>query len=269
MTPSLLRAMRFLALALVVAAFAFRAEGAEDIVTLTVRAPATESYLLTFEPGRAYQVVAVLFPGGDGHIGLARSADGVAVRSNNFLVRTRRQFAAAGIAGAIIETPSDMPSLSDLTRMDREHMADIASIVQDVKRRFPSAKVFLVGTSRGTVSAAYAAAALGNAASGVVLTSAVYNASGRQPGLSGFDFAALKVPLLIVHHREDACPVCPYSKAESLAKSFPLISVSGGLPPQSGPCDPLSEHGYFGREDETVRAIAGWMLGAPYSKEIK
>ena len=242
---------------------------AEELVTLRTRPEVTQSYLLNYEPGRTYQAVAVLLPGGAGHIGLTQDANSISVRSDNFLVRTRAQFAAAGVAAAVMETPSDMRQLSDSARMGRDHLADIASVVQDLRRRFEGAKIFLVGTSRGTVSAGYGGLALGNGVSGVVLTSAVYNAGRGGPGISGLDLSAYKVPLLLTHHREDACPVCPYSRAARLAKSFPLISVSGGLPAQSGPCEPLSAHGYFGREGETVQAIAAWMLGASYASEIR
>jgi hypothetical protein len=241
---------------------------AEELVTLHTRPDVTQTYLLTYEPGRAYQAVAVLLPGGGGHIGLKQDANGISVRSNNFLVRTRAQFAAAGVAAAVMETPSDMTQLSDRMRMGREHLADIAGVVRDLKRRFEGAKVFIAGTSRGSVSAGYAGLALGDQVSGVVLTSAVYNAGRGGAGISGLDFSAYKVPLLLTHHREDACPVCPYSGATRLAKSFPLISVSGGLPPQSGPCEPLSAHGYFGKEAETVSAIAAWMLGNRYATDI-
>jgi hypothetical protein len=48
-----------------------------------------------------------------------------------------------------------------------------------------------------------------------------------------------------------------------------LISVTGGKPPESGPCDPFAAHGYFGKEAETVDAIAGWMLRKPFAKDIE
>jgi hypothetical protein len=75
--------------------------------------------------------------------------------------------------------------------------------------------------------------------------------------------------VLLVHHREDACSSCPYAEAERLAGRFPLVSVRGGKPPESGPCDPFAAHGYFGKEAETVDAIAAWMLGKPFSREIE
>ena len=49
---------------------------------------------------------------------------------------------------------------------------------------------------------------------------------------------------------------------------FPLVSVTGGLPPTSDACEPMSPHGYLGRETETVDAIVNWMLRRPYAREI-
>jgi hypothetical protein len=102
---------------------------------------------------------------------------------------------------------------------------------------------------------------------GVVLSSSLFYA-GRRSALAGFDFSSIKVPLLFVHHREDACPSTPYSDASRLGEKFPLVSVKGGKPPESGPCDPFAAHGYWGKEPETVDAIAAWMLKKPYRKDI-
>jgi len=102
----------------------------------------------------------------------------------------------------------------------------------------------------------------------VVLTSTVFRSSRRDAGLSGFDYSVIKAPLLFVHHREDACSVTPYQEASRLAGKYPLISVSGGLPPQSDPCEALSAHGYLGKETDTVEAIVNWMLNKPYRGEI-
>ena len=77
------------------------------------------------------------------------------------------------------------------------------------------------------------------------------------------------MPVLFVHHRDDACPVCPYREAARYGASFPLISVKGGEPPRSGPCEPFAAHGYLGREPATVDAIAGWMLKKPFAAEIE
>ena len=61
----------------------------------------------------------------------------------------------------------------------------------------------------------------------------------------------------------------PYREAQRLGSRYPLITVHGGKPAESGPCEPLSNHGYFGKEAETVDAIAAWMLEKPYAKDIQ
>ena len=108
----------------------------------------------------------------------------------------------------------------------------------------------------------------GREVSGVVLASTLFLASRKQPGLSGFDFATIPAPLLFVHHTDDGCTYTPYSSAKRLSSQFPLISVSGGLPPRSAPCDAMSPHGFLGKEAETIQAIARWMLKQPFPREI-
>ena len=146
-------------------------------------------------------------------------------------------------------------------------------MVGELKKRFAGVPVFLVGTSMGTVSAAYVGRALCSEVAGVALTSSPFRPSGRRSAhgdsnLSDFDLASVNAPLLIVHHREDACAICPYGEAQRRAGKNPLISVSGGKPPISDPCEALSAHGYLGREEETVEAIVGWMLKKPYRSDI-
>ncbi len=252
--------------ALLIVFWSYAACGAEEVITLNTRDGVTQSYLLVTARDSETKTVAILFPGGAGYIGLKPGAD---VNNNNFLVRTRNLFVNDGVTVAVIDGPSDTSRMSDGFRMSANHATDIGFVVRDLRRRFAQAKLFLIGTSRGTVSAVYTGLALGNAIDGLVLTSTVFNANRAGGGVAGVDFASFKVPLLFVHHREDGCNVCPYSGAARLADRFPLISVNGGLPPQSGPCDPLSAHGYFGKEAETVTAIAQWLNGQPFAAEIK
>ena len=134
--------------------------------------------------------------------------------------------------------------------------------------------LFLIGTSRGTVSAAILAVRFGQQVAGVILTSTVFRATGPRstepgPELSKFDFASIKIPVLFVHHVSDQCAATPYSDAQRLSDKFPLISVLGGLPPKSGPCDPFSYHGYYGKESDTIEAIVNWMMKKPFRDVVK
>ena len=242
---------------------------AEDIVTLSTRAGVTQSYLITAPEGGKAHAVALLFPGGAGKTDLERETARAVLDRGNFLVRSRRLLAAGGIAAVVMDAPSDQPNgMEDGFRLGAAHAEDIGRTVADLKKRFPGVPVFLVGTSRGTVSAAAAGARLGKEIQGVVLTATLFNASKTQPGLSRFDYAAIPVPLLFVHHVDDGCAYTPYSAAQRLGERYPLISVSGGQPPQSKPCEAMSQHGFLGREAEAVDAMTKWMLKLPHPREI-
>lgn len=244
-----------------------RLAASEEIVRLPSQDGAVLPYLLSHDPAHEVKVAAVLFNGGDGKVGLLTR--GIPAPGANFLVRTRGLFVDNGVATAVIDVPSDVGGMPDGFRISRRHAEDVASVLNDLSARFPGVRVFLVGTSRGTVSAAYAGAALSPRLAGVVLTSSVFNASrGGGQGLAGFDFRSIHVPLLLVHHVEDGCAVTPYHAAQALSQAYPLVSVKGGKEPKSGPCDPYSPHGYFGKEAETVRAITDWMLGRPFARDI-
>lgn len=245
------------------------ASSAEDIVILPTRGDVTQSFLLSPPPAGKARGVAVLFPGGAGRVDLEREAARALLDGGNYLVRSRRLFTGNGIVAAVMDAPSDQSSgMEDEFRLGAAHAEDVGRVVADLKRRFPGLPVFLVGTSGGTISAASAARRLGSAVDGVVLSATVFVANRRRPGLSGFDFSTIAVPLLFVHHVEDGCNTTPYSAAKRLADRYPVISVSGGLPPQSKPCEAMSAHGFLGREADTVDAIAKWMLKQPYPREI-
>lgn len=242
---------------------------AEEIITLSTRDGVTQSFLLS-APERSYAAGAVLFPGGGGRINLRVDGGRVRFAAGNFLVRSRQLFVDRGVAVAVMDAPSDQGGgMDDAFRLGAEHARDVRRVVADLKRRFPGVPVFLVGTSRGTISAASAGRALGKEAAGVVLTSTVFYGNRRfGSGLSGFDFQTIGSPVLLVHHVDDGCRVTPYRDARNLASRYPLISVRGGDPPRSGPCEPFSEHGFLGREAPTVDAIANWMLKKHYPSEI-
>jgi predicted esterase len=259
---------------LLLAALACPCFAAEDLFTLPTRGGVTLSYLLDQDKAAAPKVVVISFVGGLGAIGLERRAQKGPVKfgpTANFLVRIKDQMTDADIADVIVDSPSDqLPGgMSDTFRLGQDHATDIRALIRELKQRFPSAKIFILGTSRGTISAASLGASLGDAVQGVVLSSTVTNADRTGTGLSGFDFGSIKVPVLLVHHRDDGCRSSPYSGAERVARKFPLVSVSGGDPPQSEPCEAMSQHGYLGREAPTTQAIRNWMLGREFAREIQ
>jgi hypothetical protein len=262
--------MKGLGFAVLPALLSFAA-AAQEIVTLPTRPGVTQSFFIDGMGGRQAGAVALLFIGGGGNIRLRMENGQVHFGQQNFLPRSRREFIAEGILPVILDNPSDQQAgggMSDEFRGGAEHGADLRAVIAEVKRRYPGLPVFLVGTSRSSISAAHQARSLGSELAGAVLSSSLFWHR-KQPVLSAFDFHSVKIPLLFVHHREDACQSTPYRDAARLGNTYALVSVRGGKPPESGPCDPLAPHGFFGREAETVGAIAAWMLGKPYPKDIQ
>ena len=244
---------------------------AQELVTLPTRDGVTQSFLLVSPTHSKPAAVAVLFPGGPGNIRLRTENGEIKFGAGNFLVRSRRFFVDGGVAVAVMDAPSDESrGMDDRFRLGDKHAADIAAAVAELKKRFDNIPVFLVGTSRGSISAAATGAALGGSVSGVALTSTVFLWAKSGPGLSGFDYAKISAPVLLVHHADDTCFVTPHREAQKLAESrrYPLISVRGGLPATSDPCEAFSAHGYLGKEKETVEAIVNWMLKKPYRDNI-
>lgn len=244
---------------------------AEEIITLATRDQVTQSYLLARNPQVTPNLIVLLFPGGQGNMKLRMQNGEIAFAyRGNFLVRSRQHFVDKGVVTAVLDAPADQQQgMQDQFRMSSEHAQDITIVVNDLKTRFPNLPIYLIGTSRGTISAAYLARALGKKINGVILSSSVYLSHQRAgPGLSEFNFSSLNIPLLLVHHRNDGCRSTPYSSAAKLAQTYPLISVDKGLPATSEPCEAMSEHGFFGKEREVIDAIIQWMLGKPYPPEI-
>ena len=247
---------------------------AEEVITIPTRDGVKLSYLLVQDPSAAPKAVAILFIGGLGAMNLAKRAESGPLKfgpGTNYLVRIRERLVDADIADAIVDAPSDkLPQgMEDEFRLGADHLADIRALIADLKKRFQGARIYLVGTSRGTISAAALAAKLGDSVQGAVLTSTVPSRDKMGDALSRFDFKTIKIPLLVIHHRDDGCFTSPYQNVERMSKTITLISVSGGDPPQSGPCDPQSPHGYFGRDAPVAQAMRNWMLGREFARDIQ
>ena len=212
----------------------------------------------------------ILFAGGHGALGLT-SASSMSWGAGNFLVRSRDRFAAHNFAVAVIDAPSDHPHGMDRGfRMSGAHASDIVALADYLKREI-GAPVWLIGTSRGTLSAAAGAIAARNV-DGLVLTSTVTRsrprgkmAQHRRDSVTDMSLSRIAVPTLIMSHRHDGCEVTPSADApllkQRLAKAsrVEIVLLDGGVPPQSEPCEARSQHGFLGIEDQAVNAIAAFI----------
>ncbi len=127
--------------------------------------------------------------------------------------------------------------------------------------------VWLVGTSRGTQSAAFIATDASPAQGGpdgVVLTATILtdNAGRAVPKMP---LEKISVPVLVVHHTLDGCRLCLFADMpplmDKLAKTpkAELMTFSGGQS-RGDPCEAMAYHGFNGIEAEVVGKISSWLL---------
>ena len=234
------------------------AAAADRLVTVDTRPGVRVGYWLM--PREGAKATVVLLPGGAGGIGLK----GGVPTSDNFLVRSRDLFAAQGLNVAIVGKPSDRDDLDGYFRVSAAHAEDLRVIVERLRTDLGK-PVWLVGTSRGTISAAAAAIALDpSLLAGIVLTSSVTQGARAMP-VPSLALSEIRVPVLVVHHRRDACPSCqPHDAAYIVdrltrAPVKKLVMLDGGSGARGDPCEPWHWHGYVGMESEAVETIADWI----------
>ena len=215
------------------------------------------------EPDDAF-ACAILLAGGPGVLGISEVDGEVRYRRDiNFLVRSRTAFAAHGLIVAVVVAPSDRSGDNGMLhgfRCSAEHVADLEHL-HDIS----GLPVWLAGTSRGTESAAHAAICGRAGIGGLVLTSSVAVTDANGTSLTEMPLGAIAVPTQVLAHRDDACPVTPPRGAEEIAVKLtgaPKVDLgffSGGAEPESGPCDPLCPHGFFGIEPAVIDRTVTFM----------
>lgn len=206
------------------------------------------------------KATVLLFPGGGGGFG---PVDAGRATGNNFLVRSAPFFVASGFNVAIFGRPSDSDDLDYADRISDAHLSDVREVLSFVKAR-SDAPVWLIGTSRGTVSATAAAIRLQGEVAGLVLSSSVV--SYKKPGaIPTQDLAAIRVPVLVVHHARDACGVCAPHEVPAVLRGLKnapvkkLAMVNGGAGPSGDPCSAFHWHGFVGVEREAIGLISDWL----------
>lgn len=235
------------------------------LVDLPTRPQARVRFLL-LGPAQPAAASLVLMVGGDGRLDLTPDTV-VRLDRGNFLKRCLLLWVAQGFRVALVDQAQDhsSPLGGPPPRSSREHAQDLGAVLAYLRAQSP-APVWLVGTSRGTISAANAAARLGQAGpDGLVLSSSILGGHTNEAGVFALDLGAIRQPVLLVHHRQDQCPLCPFAELPSLvralsqARPVEVLSYEGGRSPASGPCEALSEHGYYGIEEQVVEGVSRWI----------
>ena len=250
--------LRALALLLLLAATTVQAD--DRLVSLETRPGVKVSYWWMERPDA--KATLVLLPGGEGTLGYRDGAP----HSQNFLVRTRDEFAGAGYNVAIVGPPSDHRDLDARFRSTPDYVADLRAVVMKLAQA--GKPVWLVGTSLGSISAAAAASTEPPLPlAGIVLTSSVTSTSRNTAfAVPMLDLSRIRVPVLVMHHKDDACAVCEPGQAHRIVDALTnapvkkLLLVSGGdMFPTGNPCEALHHHGYIGMEKQAAAYVTGWI----------
>ena len=201
-----------------------------------------------------------LLPGGHGNFTVKKDGP----ESDDFLVKNRRRFARKGFNVAVIGKPADIRDLSLARRRTADHLEDVRMVVKFLQDE-TSLPIWLVGTSRGTVSVAAAAIAYGNdELSGIVLASSVTSTL-ELYSVPKLRLEKIQIPVLLLHHKKDACRITNPDGVPNVVAHLtnaPIaraIMVNGGWMPSGNPCSPSHWHGYVGMEGEAVDIIAKWI----------
>ena len=237
---------------------------AQKVVDIPARPGVTQRMVVISPPNP--KAAVVLIPGGHGGLQISSSGS-FKWGDGNFLVRTRQLFAGQGFMVAIIDAPSDRQSPPYLGgfRQKPEHASDIKAAIAWLREQ-SKVPVWLVGTSRGTQSAAYAATELSgpDGPDGIVLSSTVLTDDKSRP-VPAMPLGKIRIPALVVHHEQDGCAHCAFANVPALMEKLAnsprkeVLSFKGGQN-KGDPCEAMAYHGFNGLEREVVQQTAAWIL---------
>jgi hypothetical protein len=216
-----------------------RAASEELVTTAKMKSGEPVPYILN-SANAAPHYVMILFPGSTGIMD-PRMEDGKLVYSEqtNFLIRSRP---------LIVDDEFATVATNSTSSEER-----IQAVIDDIKSRFPTAKIYLMGTSRGTGDTMALAGYLSDKIAGEIHTSSLQS-------IAFFDAKKYTNRQLVVHHRNDGCKATPFGSAQSSHSRYgnEFIAMEGGSS-VGNPCEPFSYHGYNGIEKETIDAIKQWV----------
>lgn len=189
----------------------------------------------------------------------------------HFMRLNQRLFREEGVTLVIVACPTDQwdppgkppnpSSCYDGYRSSKQHADDVRSVIARLRDEHGLRTIYLMGHSAGTVSSRWLAYHLGNEIAGSIHSASVNPSNSNSYGgsLRGFQYQAIKAPMLHVHHEADACAATPYSAVKVYAEGN-LLTVRGGTA-DGDVCLGRHHHSYQEREEIVVRSIISWIKG--------
>lgn len=238
-------------------------------------------------------IVVMLFAGGNGRLAITDQGAITTNLQGNFLVRMREAFARQNMYVAVVDTPGGV-GINEATRLTPEYAQTMTNVIADLRTRTRAAKIWVVGTSSGTLSAASIAGLYyqqtivppvfprpipnSSRPNGVVLT-ATQTDTGSTSGTtcSGTIFdkprlGSINVPVYVASDRSDRCPCSSPKRTTAImdaltsttVKQSQLFPLDGSAsPPGTGTdaCTAFTPHGFYNIEDSVVASISAYVQG--------
>ena len=230
-------------------------DSSRSVETIDTR-PGVQQSFLHIQPTNQLAKTLLFFPGGNGY-GQFQIRENSIQTSGNFLVRTLGLWNGK-YRLVVIDTPSDNAyGMSDSFRNSVKHREDILKVI-DVLSNRGTTEFYLIGTSRGTISAAAIASSGDPRIRGLILTST------HTSRLDLAGMSQLKIPVLFVSHRDDSCRFTTSSQSHELQQKIGAYNradyaeITGGT---NGidVCGPFSHHGFLGAEKDAIAVMIDWI----------
>lgn len=267
--------MRMLTLTLALCGLFALSNAAAADPTVTIHSRGQNIRVVLLKHKGAAKGSVILLAGGNGRLDITPSGEITKLTANQ-LVRTRAMYQAKGYDTLVPDLAPDMKVGADDVvsgyRVSSNYAKDVAAMVIWL-RGHAAQPVVIIGTSRGSGGAANAVAKTKNAArpDAAIYTSAylpldcsdiinLWCLTNNKPQL-------LKLPTLVMWHVNDGCADTPPAAVPAFKTwwengtqlRLARKSFTGGAPPQSGPCDAKSPHGFWGLDNDVVNAATAWI----------
>ncbi|MBP6637368.1 MAG: alpha/beta hydrolase [Sulfuritalea sp.] len=245
----------------------------ETVETIPSRGEHTQTFIfIRVDKPRA---TLLLFPGNKGAFGIF--PNGSAQFDMFFVFRARKLLAEQGFNVMALDAPSEWGARGIWEKQRSPEFAAHNAAAIAYARKQADVPVILMGGSVGAIAAAGVATQLkDNGADALILLSPWMPPKDKWPipsfvfssdfAISSWpDLAAIKGPILLIHHLDDNCNfslpdyVPSMVKALSAARTPDVIGLRGGAVPSGNPCYPSGLNNFTGMELEIAELVGNWI----------
>ena len=202
------------------------------------------------------KALVLLFSGGGGWLRLQNDGS---TKSRHTFVRSLNLWSQYQIDAVLVDTPYDLGDLRRGNLRERQdHMDRVGEVVSYYKNK-TGLPIWIFGHSMGTSTATYFANQSSDQSkqlAGIIIAGTIRTASLND---------SFTLPVLGIHHLEDACLGTPVSATKRIIDGRPakfiskLEMIEGGVS-EGNVCESFAYHGFNQTEPELIKRVAQFIL---------